>query len=82
MYEYSWELDPTDPMKLVIKHNGQKVMGIFLGEAIEGAGYRNVMTHVAACNRSDWLIKWQAERAEMRKENNQVLMDLIKGSHL
>ena len=39
-------------------------MKISLHEAIESAGYNNIMKHVRECNRTHWLKKWQEERMQ------------------
>jgi len=59
--EYSWT---QDEMTVIIKRNGQIVMSLSLYEAIESAGYKNIMKHVQECNRTPWLKRWQAERME------------------
>ena len=63
-YEWAWGIHPSDPMSIVIYHWSKPVMSLFLGEAMESAGYRAVMQHVEECNRTPWLIKWQTERGE------------------
>lgn len=57
--EFSWDLDKTDPMIVVIKHHGAPVMRFFLGEAIESAGRQRVMAHVRECDHSPWLVQWR-----------------------
>lgn len=59
MLEYTWDMDNNDPMIIVVKHNGQVVQRIFLGEAMEYAGRRNVMRHVAECDKTPWLTNWE-----------------------
>lgn len=56
--DYSWDLDPTDKMRIVIKHRGLRVMSLFLGEAMKSAGRKNIMDHVRECDRSPWLHNW------------------------
>lgn len=55
---YSWEQDYNDPMIIVIRYMGQPVMRFFLGEAMEGAGRKRIMAHVAECDRSPWITSW------------------------
>ena len=81
MYEYSWELDPNDPMKMKIKHNGKTVMSVFVGEIIESAGRHNVMDHVLGCDKSEWLSQWQKEREEVRTVERDCLIPMIRNSH-
>ena len=61
MEEYSWEIDPADRMMIRIKHRGARLFSIFLGEAMESAGRKNIMAHVKECDRSPWLNKWTDE---------------------
>lgn len=62
--EYSWINDPKDKMMLVIKKNGVQIFQIFLGEAMEFAGYTKVMEHVRECNKSPWLRRWHDEKID------------------
>lgn len=68
--EFVWDQHPTDPMSFVVYHHGKPVMCLFLGEAIESAGYKHVMEHVNECNNTPWLKRWQQEK-------NEALIDLI-----
>ena len=61
--DYSWENDKDDPMIVIIKRQGQPLMRFFIGEAMEGAGRKRVMTHVRDCDNSSWLKEWR-EAAE------------------
>jgi len=61
--DYSWENDKDDPMIVIIKRQGQPLMRFFIGEAMEGAGRKRVMTHVRECDHSSWLKEWR-EAAE------------------
>lgn len=58
---YSWDLDPKDNMVMVVTNNGETILRIFLGEAMESAGKTAVMKHVAECNRSPWIKTWHDE---------------------
>ena len=62
--KYTWDLHPTKPMIMVIYNYGQPIMTIFLGEAMEAAGYKEVMKHVKECDNTPWLQRWQVERSE------------------
>jgi hypothetical protein len=66
---YSWTLDDSDPMIIVIKQHGSTIMRIFLGEAMESAGRARVMSHVRECDRSPWLKQWR-EHAEREMIEN------------
>jgi hypothetical protein len=63
MYDngYSWD---QDEMTIIIKHKGKVVMKLSMHEAIESAGYNNIMKHVRECNRTPWLHRWQKERMD------------------
>jgi hypothetical protein len=67
MYEeFTWENAKDDPMCVEIKHHGRTVMRFFIGEAMEGAGRKRVMSHVAECDHSPWLRAWrELAEAEM-----------------
>ena len=60
MYDdgYTWDLDPDDRMIIVIKFNGNRIMSIYLGEAIESAGYHAIMKHIEEIKRSPWIRSW------------------------
>lgn len=57
----SWGMDEKDPMKIVIMYNGVRAFSISLHEAIESAGRKNIMKHVAECDRTPWLKNWGAD---------------------
>lgn len=72
--EYGWDLDEKDKMIIVIKKNGVRVMSLFLGEAMESAGRKNIMKHVRECDRSPWIKKWGADDAIIeRLKGNEIL---------
>jgi len=56
--EYSWDLDKDDPMIINVFHYGQKVMSLFIGEAMEAAGRKHIMKHVHECDSTPWLRNW------------------------
>jgi hypothetical protein len=55
--DLSWNIEPHS-MIIEIKYKGQRVMGIFLGEAMETAGRKAIMEHVRECDGSPWLSHW------------------------
>lgn len=69
--EYEWTLSPDDPMLLLIKHHDVVVMRIGLEEAIESSSRTAILKHIAECDRTPWLKRWQEEK-------NQVLIDVLK----
>lgn len=56
--EYSWDLDKDDPMIINVFHNGNKVLCLFIGEAMESAGREAIMKHVHECDATPWLKNW------------------------
>ena len=70
MREYSWDMDSTDPMIILFKHNGNVVQRVFLGEAMGCAGKTAVMKHVNVCNNTPWLTKWNDEMWTALKEQH------------
>ena len=64
MMVYSWDNDKENPMSINIMHNGVIVMHFFLGEAMEGAGRKNILDHVKECDNTPWLKEWQEERGD------------------
>ena len=70
--EYSWDLDPTDPMIILFKHNGNVVQRVFLGEAMECAGKTAVMKHVNVCNNTPWITSWHDEMWTALKDTEVV----------
>lgn len=67
MKNLSWSVEPGT-MHIKIKDSGVEVMRIFIGEAIELAGRKNVMEHVDACDHSPWLKDWQRDRLEAESD--------------
>lgn len=60
-----WGLVPDRPMIIGIwaddaakKRGDDPVMTLFIGEAMENAGRKHVMKHVAECDKSPWLPNW------------------------
>lgn len=58
----SWVYE--EPMTIVIKYDGKIAMKLSMHEAMESAGYANIMEHVRECNRTPWLKRWQEERMQ------------------
>ena len=71
--KYGWDLSKTDPMIIEITFMGQKVMSLFLGEAMESAGRQAIMKHVKECDNSPWLHKWQMDAMD-------TVVEIIKGN--
>ena len=65
----SWDINPGS-MIIEIKYKGQRVMGIFLGEAMETAGRKAIMRHVKECDSCTYLKYWGADEA---------IIDTLKG---
>ena len=57
--DLSWEID--EPMYLTIKYHGNPVMKISVCEVIESNPRKQVMAHVAECDRTPWLKHWGAD---------------------
>jgi hypothetical protein len=70
--DYTWDLDPEDCMKIVIKKNGVRLFSIFLGEAMESAGRRAIMKHVRVCDNTPWLKKWHMDAMDQ-------VVEILKG---
>lgn len=62
-------------MTIDIKYDGQRVMSLFMGEAMELAGRKRVMQHVAECDRTPWLRKWHDDAADMVAEKIKKRID-------
>ena len=71
----SWDLSETDPMIIVIKYEGKKVMSLFMGEAMESAGRKAIMKHVRECDRSPWLHKWHDDKMDQE-------IEILKGNEV
>ncbi len=69
--EYQWTISPDDPMLMLITHHGKIVMRIGMHEAIESSSRTAVLQHVAECDRTPWLKRWQEEK-------NQTMIELLK----
>jgi len=61
MDNYTWDINPDDKMAIIIKCNGKQVMRLFIGEAMESAGRKNVMKHISDCDKTPWLTKWHED---------------------
>jgi hypothetical protein len=71
MSELSWDIDDPKSMIVGIKQDGKIVMKISIAEIIESSSRKSVLNHVAECDRTPWLTRWQNERHE-------VIVDLLK----
>lgn len=49
-------------MLVVVKHSDQPVMKISVSEIIESCSRKKVLQHVAECDRTPWLTRWQNEK--------------------
>ena len=70
-WEYEWTISPDDPMLILIKHNDKIVMRIGVHEVVESSSRNEILKHIAECDRTPWLKRWQEEK-------NQVLIDVLK----
>lgn len=59
--DYSWDMDKNDPTLINIFHNGEKIMSLYLGEAMEAAGRKKVMEIVNECDNTPWLLHWNSD---------------------
>jgi hypothetical protein len=69
MSELGWDIDT--PMILSIKQDGKTVMKISISEIIESSPRQAVLNHIAECDRTPWLTRWQNEK-------HAGLVDLLK----
>lgn len=69
MSGYTWDLDKTDPMIVVVSYNGKQVLRLFLGEAMESAGRTRIMRHIKECDKTPWLRKWHDDPFEIIKNS-------------
>jgi len=60
--EFCWNQHPTDPMSFVVYNYGVPVLVWYLGEAINAAGYKNVMRYIRECDNDQTFHIWQEER--------------------
>lgn len=59
----SWEIEK--PMIVTIRdENAEILMNISICEIIESSSRTAVLNHVAACDNTPWLIRWNNERHE------------------
>jgi hypothetical protein len=69
MSELGWDIDT--PMIVSIKQDGKTVMKISIAEIIESSPRQAVLNHIAECDRTPWLTRWQNEK-------HAGLVDLLK----
>jgi hypothetical protein len=62
--EYSWNIEGGSPF-IQIMYNGEEVMNIFIGEAIEIAGREVVMKHIQEIERTPWIRNWHYDRSDI-----------------
>jgi hypothetical protein len=68
--DISWDiLDPND-MRVTIMRDGSPIMWISVAEIIESCSRNKVIQHVAECDRTPWLTRWQNEK-------HQSLVDVL-----
>lgn len=60
--EFVWNMHPTDPMAIVIYHWRKPVMCFSLHEAIESSSRTEILKHIAECDATPWLHRWQEEK--------------------
>lgn len=60
--EYSWEIE--EPMVITVRRYGTQVMQMSIHEIIESCSRKDVLQHVAECDRTPWLRRWQNEKYE------------------
>ncbi len=72
MENYSWDMDDKNPMVIVIKKDGVRILSIFVGEAMESAGRRAIMKHVKECDNSPWIHSWHKSAME-------EVVEILKG---
>jgi hypothetical protein len=63
-YEYHWDIDPKDPENVVIYHYGKRIMGIYMGEAIQSMGRNRTMEIVRELDSCEYIKPWQKEKYE------------------
>ncbi len=61
---YHWDLDPQDPEKIVVYNSGKRIMGIYIGEAIQGMGRKRTMSIVKELDDCGYITSWQKEKRE------------------
>ena len=59
--DLSWNIDDPDSMQVVIRYKGDKVFHFSMHEAIESCNRNKVLAHVAECDNSPWLKRWQGD---------------------
>jgi len=67
-HDMTWTVLPDEPMMVGIwltraAYDAKEApaMRIFIGEAMECAGRKEVMRHVKECDRSPWLRSWKED---------------------
>lgn len=63
--DLSWNIDDPDSMQVVIRYKGEMVFHFSMYEAIESCNRNKVLSHVAECDRTPWLKRWQGDIQEL-----------------
>lgn len=72
MNRITWDINDPNEMRVTIMHDGKPIMWISVAEIIESSSRKKILQHVAECDRTPWLARWQDEK-------HQELVDVIKG---
>jgi hypothetical protein len=62
MNEITWNIDNPNDMRIVLRQYGNIIMQISVYEVIESCSRIKIMQHVAECDRTPWLTRWQNEK--------------------
>lgn len=73
--DFSWTIEDPESMRILIRYHGNTVMKISVHEVIESSSRKKVLSHVAECDRTHWLTRWQNEKREALHEE---LIDILK----
>ena len=68
----TWNIDDPNSMQVVIRYKGNEVFHFSMYEAIESCNRNKVLEHVAECDRTPWLTRWQGDKQE-------VAVNILKG---
>ena len=68
--DITWNIDDPADMRVVIRQHGNLAMSISVCEIIESCSRSKVLAHVAECDRTPWLTRWQHEK-------HQALVDVL-----
>jgi hypothetical protein len=62
MNHITWDIVDPDAMRVVIMRDGNPVMQISVHEIVESCSRNKILQHVAECDRTPWLTRWQNEK--------------------